>query len=834
MLKFPRYLLILFFISIALVSCSPLIRPEQSNHTEIVSLKTGTSIGQTFFARHRGLSGIEVFIEADQPVSGELKISLFDGSGKEYKITQAQLPLVDLSSSGYYQFDFQPQIDSFNHDYYLEIISTSSGAVDIGVGPGDSYLDGALYQNNTPQDLQLAFNLVYDPGQVIFGLFQLGYKWLGIVLVAGFLFILPGWALLAYLEPGWGLRSWGEKLGLSAGLSLALYPILFLWTDVINLHLGALYAWLPLSIGLGALIWRNRRWRPSIDGQRKLAIETSWLRAVNPADVAFVIIIILIIGTRFWVIRTLEIPLWGDSYHHTMIAQLLVDNGGLFNSWEPYAELETFTYHFGFHTLVAVFHWITDFQMPQATLWTGQIINALAVISLYPLAIKVGNNRWAGVLTVLLAGLLFSMPMYYVNWGRYTQLAGQVILPTLAYLAWITFELNSNLIRSIVLSIIGVGGLALTHYRVLIFAILFLMILLVFNLSKGKFKTLFFSFVLIGIGGGILFSPWFIHILSGKIVSTLAQQVSTPAGQITGFTQQYNAIGNLSFYLPTPIWMLFALACGWGLWRRDKGATIIVLWSFLVLLATNPEWVRLPGTGAIGNFTVFIAAYIPASIILGSGVSWLVENCQSSFSKIEFKREKITQQDTLTAVIVAPLIQNSGYYSLLVMIAIAGLWGAHLRIKDISPAQNSLITRPDLRAAAWIRANTPPNSRFLVNSFFAYGGEIVVGSDGGWWLPLLTGRQSNLPPINYVSERTTRPDYSKWVNDLTEQVQSLSPNDPEFLRNIKKRGITYIYIGQRQGRVNSSGPFLETDQILQNPHYQTVYHQDQVWIFAVN
>jgi hypothetical protein len=33
------------------------------------------------------------------------------------------------------------------------------------------------------------------------------------------------------------------------------------------------------------------------------------------------------------------------------------------------------------------------------------------------------------VLAVLAAGLLTPMPMYYVNRGRYTQLAGQVVLP---------------------------------------------------------------------------------------------------------------------------------------------------------------------------------------------------------------------------------------------------------------------------------------------------------------------------------------------------------------------------------------------------------------------
>jgi len=42
---------------------------------------------------------------------------------------------------------------------------------------------------------------------------------------------------------------------------------------------------------------------------------------------------------------------------------------------------------------------------------------------------------------------------------------------------------------------------------------------------------------------------------------------------------------------------------------------------------------------------------------------------------------------------------------------------------------------------------------------FAYGDSVIVGSDGGWWLPLLARRQTTLPPINYGSEQGVRADY---------------------------------------------------------------------------
>jgi hypothetical protein len=811
-----------------LAGCSPLVQLDQPSQTGFVTLKEGESVGQTLVARYDGWEKIAIFMRPAKAGEGTIRLHLRTDPQSSDDLGTSELSLDQVTGPGYYRFQIPLQNDSAKKYYYVFLELVGDGSLHVGSAPGDAYLNGALYQEGQAQDSQIAFRLIYNKTEAAAGLLGEGLAALGLLAAGIFLFIVPGWALLSLLFPTWNQIHWGVKLGISAGISLTLYPILFLWTNLIGLHLGFLYAWIPPIIAGLYLIWKNRS---------ALSISTFTnisLKSFNWYDPALLIILFLIFATRFWVIRTLDAPMWGDSYHHTMIAQLLVDNGGLFNSWKPYADSTTFTYHFGFHTLVAVYHWITNLPIIESVLWVGQILNGLAVISLYPLAVKIGRSQWAGIAALVIAGLISPMPMYYVNWGRYTQLAGQVILPGLAYLVWITFESNSSRLRLIALSAIGMGGLALTHYRVLIFAILFLIALLALHLSRDQVRSLISRFILIGVGGGILFLPWFIHIFGGKIMSTLAQQISTPASQITDFTQQYNTIGNLSLYLSIPIWLVFVLASGWGLWRREKGAAVTVLWSFLVLLAANPEWVRLPGTGAIGNLTTFIAAYIPASIITGGSVGWLVEEFQSFFSSHEPGISKRTPRSLQTSGLTAPLIQNAGYFLLLVIIAGAGLWGARLRIRDVSPAQNSLVTRPDIRAAAWIRANTPQNARFLVNSFFAYGGAIVVGSDGGWWLPLLTGRQSSLPPITYVSEGTPRPDYRQWVNDLTEQVRTLGVNNPGFLDDLKERGITYIYIGQRQGRVNSSGPFLEPDQILQNPHFQTVYHQDQVWIFAVN
>ncbi|NTW00544.1 MAG: hypothetical protein HGA19_04460 [Oscillochloris sp.] len=131
---------------------------------------------------------------------------------------------------------------------------------------------------------------------------------------------------------------------------MALSPVLLLLTHLIGLNLGSLYAWLPPLIALPVLFWTLRR------HDQPIAQEAWRIRErggnVWP-NIALLLVMIAIIAVRYMVVTDLEIPVWGDSLHHTMIAQLIIDQGGLFRSWEPYASMQSFTYHFGFHSQVS-------------------------------------------------------------------------------------------------------------------------------------------------------------------------------------------------------------------------------------------------------------------------------------------------------------------------------------------------------------------------------------------------------------------------------------------------------------------------------------------------
>jgi hypothetical protein len=792
-------------VGFLLAGCSNWVWPDQPSAAspEPAALTSATSWGQTFVALESGLAGIDVYLLPvdGAAASGEVSLHLRADPDSTVDIAAAALPLAAVTQPNFYHFEFPPQAESQRRAYFVVLELAGDGSAQVGRAAGDAYEHGSLYQNGEPVDAQMAFRLGYDPAWVARGVLADGAAWLGWLTLALFLFVLPGWALLAALWPGVPSAGWPEKLGLAVGLSLALYPVLFLWTHVIGLHLGPGYAWLPPLAGLavlGAAAWRRRQDRPAPGKTKPIA---EWLGSTSFwPNLAFVAVFALIVLTRFWAVRNVALPMWGDSYQHSVITQLLVDHGGLFDSWQPYAGLQTFTYHFGFHSLVAVFHWLSRLPAPQAVLWFGQLLNCLSLVALYPLATRVGRSPWAGIAAMALAGLLSPMPMFYTDWGRYTQLAGQAILPTACYFAWEQVERPKWDWRLLGLATLAFSGLALTHYRILIFAAIFLAAALLLNWRQ--LRRMLPRVAALGAASGLLFLPWFWHAYGGRMMTVLVAQVTTPPSAISAPAES-NFATDLLLY-PAWWWLMTILALAVGLWRRNRAVLLVAVWWALILLAANPKWVGLPGDGVLTDFTVLIAMYLPAAILVGSAVAgWI---------------GPVPRWGAAACVVILGL----------------GLWGARSRLTEIRTDRYALATWADVRAADWIKTNLPLEARFLVNSLFAYGDRLVAGSDGGWWLPLLARRSTNLPPLNYSLERGDQPDYRVWVNAVPEAIRANGVADAAVLQLLAEREITHVYVGQKQGRVNYGGPDdLAPQVLLASPNFRPVYHEDRVWIFEV-
>jgi hypothetical protein len=811
---------VLFFL-FATSSCRPYIQETQPQTSKQYPLTEGNGIGQTFVAGFAGLEGFQVLLSPGESGDGNIVMHLRNEAGSTSDLVTVSLPIEDVKAAGYYNFNYTPISGSNRQYYYVLFEIQGSGEVFFTAGPGDSYLQGALYQNNEAVDAQLNFRLSYDLGRAAFGLIQLAFYWVGILLAGVLLFVLPGWAILTIVFPAASSLPWGARLGIASALAISIYPILFLWTNLVGIRLGSLYAFGPIFLGLVWLIWNNVQ----IFNKRREAAFRPWLQRIQVSDVTLLFVIGFIILTRFWAVRSLDAPMFGDSYQHTVIAQLLVDNNGLFNSWHPYSELETFTYHFGFHTLSAVFHWLTKIDLAGSTIWTGQILNVLAVLGLYPLALKIGKSRWAGVVAVFVAGLVSPMPMVYTNWGRYTQLTGQIIMLGAVYLAWQALEKGKPNWKLIGLVAFALGSLALTHYRILVYAVLFFPAIFLVMGRKTNIKLFVQTIAGVGFMAGLLFLPWFIRVFGGEILALFKAQLATPAQNASSWVGE-NPIGNLFDYLPPLLWLLQPIIIGWGLWNRKIGAAVIALWWYLILLATNPNWLNLPGAGALTNFTYFIAAYIPTAILVGSAFGWIVEIGENSAEDphlVTVKKARFNKA-----------VYKVGASSLVLLLFLPfGTWSSRQRIGDMSISYHSMVARPDLRAASWIRENTTPESIFLVNTMFAYGDSLVVGTDGGWWLPLIAERKTILPPLVYGTEKGPRGDYISWVNSLPHVINDKGICSPDLQPILKERGVTHVYIGQQQGRVNSPNSSFTPDELLNCGYYQKIYHQDRVWVFAV-
>jgi hypothetical protein len=786
-----------------LAGCAPWVVAAQDRQANVPvgEIYGPHTVGQSFVGRWGGLNGVEIFMatyarQNTHPLIFHLRESP-DSTTDLATVTVSGSSIVD---NAFQSFQFSPLSDSAGRRYYILLESPASepgDAVTAWEGPADGYVDGALYLADTPQEGQLIFRLRYDPPSLILSLLRETVSALPWLLALAALLLLPGLALLAWLQPE-EEGSWPWRIAVVPGLSTALAPVVLLAAHTAHLKLNtvAVIGVLALSAALVALRWR-RRW-PIPRKRRPISLPTLSLGVV----------VGLVIISRWLVARGLEVPFWGDSYHHTMLARLLVERGGLFQSWEPYAPLRSLTYHFGFHSVVALTHWLTGLPMTKAVILVGQALNVVAVLSLYPLAVRLTENRWAGVGTVLVAGLLSPMPQFYINWGRYTQLAGQAVLPVAILFTIDAVERGNR--RGFLLAALSVAGLALTHYRVIFFYLCFLLAWLPFRLwARGSprlpFRRTLAWLITVGVLSALIDLPWLVNLASSHLAKVYVRMATGKADAL--LRSGYNAIGDIRPYLPAGLMALLLLSVVWALVQQHQNASVLVVWIVLLLLLANPSLIGLPGSGVVNNFAVEIALYIPASLLIGY-----------LFGELAAGAERWSRR--------------SEYLIVTLLMALA-IWGGQQRVLARDTAFQ-MVTRPDMEAMRWIRQNTPEDARFLINGFTAYGGTAVVGADAGWWIPLLAGRQNTIPPLVYGAERTIRPTMWKELLDFYHWLRKADLSDRRTARRLSAEGVTYIYIGQRQGRVGAGDTHpMRVSDLKANPALRPIYHQDQVWIFAL-
>jgi hypothetical protein len=845
---------VLLSLAILANGCAEIPDAVQSRYSEPVGEIHGSrTVGQTFVSHENDLSRIDVMLATyarknTSSVTFRLKKNPDDADA----IATITIHAARVKDNAFHRFAFAPIPDSKDKSYFFAIESPESvagNAITIWHDPDGAYDEGTMYVDGQATGGDLAFRTYYGGlGGVASGVRGGIGRGLSLLVLAALLFTLPGSALLVLLPPGAENLAeefdFTQRLILSIGLSVALFPLLlfigsklgFGWDGArvagLLVVCGVVCCWglyravrrgqaatkqrspeLVWDVSTTALVREREDIQQVGDSHQRPRPDVHYGLKSNPAGalsfqclLAFVFALSLVV--RLLMIRGMPYPAWSDSYHHTIISQMIVEGGVIPQSYRPYLPIEPFAYHFGFHSTVAFFHWVTGMSLPQAVLVVGQVLNALAALSVYLLTQYLTKDRWAALVSALIAGLLSVMPAYYVNWGRYPQLGGQVIFPVAAVLTVECLGTARLDYKRLILTVLAAVGLLLTHYRVLLFYGLFVVVTLFcqswsYRREPRKVVTPWLRALLLAALSLVIVAPW-LTLLASEFAAKI-QQAPAHGFQLD---PAYNLVSwdiITSMGLPPFLLIMAVLGALWGFWRRDKYAITVAVWTVSLFALANPHVLGLPGTGLVNNGTVVMALYIPGSVLGGFFLSYLGKAVAPAWGRR-----------------LSPgWLERWFSYGLAVAVILVSLWGAANTLQLLTP-EKFFVTKSDLKAMAWICDNIAEDARFAINTEF-WLSYAAIGTDAGYWIPFLTGRQTTLPPMLY-SEGTY--DYIDEVNALARATVELSESDGA-LSTLEENGVTHIYIGQRGG-------CLRPQRLLASPNYEAVYHQDGVWVFEVS
>ena len=760
-------------------------------------LKTSGPVSQSFMAARSNLCAIEVLLVRYEGQAQDreryMTMRLRAGSGDGPIVAAISVDISQMEHNDPVLFSFTPLKESRGHSYFLVIESGAGSDASLWYEEENAYGDGALFLDGEATEGDLRFKTFheYTPGMVCADLLNLGTAWGWLLLlVAGVLF-LPS-LLFVSLEDSLVKGGLFCLLSVTASLSLALVPLVLLWGTVLNLQLAA---WMPPILGLLAVLGIiYRLHQKGFVGLRRQGLSRELAIQLSSAA-----LLGLLVALRFLQIRDVNLPLWVDSVHHTMITQLIRDIGRLPQTYRPFMPVDNFIYHFGFHSVAATIGWLTGAASQEIVLVLGQVLNVLCATSAYLLATRVCRSHLAGIFTFVLVAFISAMPAYYVSWGRYTQLTGMVILPV-AMIAFMRVpESREHCWRDVILAALLAAGLFLIHYRVTIFYASFCLVYTAIwawgKRSNSEWLVRGLKSILATLGCATVFvSPWVYRLGVGFIF---------PWGTFTSRLAGEAGYSDMPWGL---LWsgnnrLLLLMAAGGlllAIWQKKRDLIVMGLWVLITFVLLNPTLWGGTSTWLVTNASLVISLYLPVGALAGYLLASVVE--------------KVSDR--------VPLEWKSVWRcALACVLALVSVWGAWSSVNVVNPV-TVLVNDADMIAYDWIKAEIPEDAVFLVNARPWQLG-MYMGTDGGWWIPLLTGRDTTMPPVLYTMGS---PDYVEHVSRIADLTQRVALDDATMLDLLRKAGVTHVYIGAKGGPITPRS-------LLFSPHYRRVYSSGEVWIF---
>jgi hypothetical protein len=698
------------------------------------SALSSATVAQSFQSPDANLHRVEVALAGTLPRSlpQDAQVRLLEGDGLQgrvlYEAPLSAAQVISSAGTGYLSITFPARADSAGKTYTLALVTPGyplNSFVQPGYSPTDALSSGQLYTADGAQPGDLAISaysnyslpaLLSDAAGAVSG------QWL---LVAAWLLwlVLPGLTLLVWLPNDLNA---GQRLLAAPGVMALTWPLLLLLASLTGFTFSTGRLWVLLAICVLALALRAALYFRSKNEHSAFRIPHS---AFSSADlifwISFGLALLVTTVTRLLSLRGLEAGVGMDAYHHTVISELFVRYGGIPHTFEPYAPLQSFTYHFGFHGLVAALSWLSVLKSPTDIMLlvpqVGQV--AASVLPVPALALfgwKVLGNRWVGLVAGGLAGLVSVLPAYYVEWSRFTEGQALAVLPMSWVLLLGALETNAESLLSnktsfriphsafrIFWAVIGAAGLFLTHYRIAILYAGFVALYLAWRFveaarqprATGRFREPLVQtgrVAIIAVCSLIVLSPWLVNLQQNFVKNF----IDTDVTGIDAYFATAERLGvNVLNHPSLPLLAILSAAAlailGWketlnprlgitigaGAGIPGAAAALYLFFNstpvrmesdlqFLVLGLSPVTWILLVETGAFAALA-WMAKRTGAMLLLPALV-WLVLALWSSPQLFPFRLPLVGYIDAVTLASGAwlPTTLLSGYTVVSVAVAV--------------------------------------------------------------------------------------------------------------------------------------------------------------------
>ncbi len=755
---------------------------------QAATLEPGHQIGQTFVARHGGLDGVEVSLAPAANAQGTIVLHLRESPVDARDMFTSSIPLPAESQAGFYRFPFPPILSSHSKYRYAFLEYQGTGQIGIPRGELESYPYGALYYDHEPQESQMVFRLVYDPAFIVLDLVTMVATWIA--------YGLTGLAIL-FFSGYWLVRRWVRNAGLdftptlilSVAAALAAWMGLLAWASLFfTLSRATVWGIMLASILLGLVQFTRDRecWRK----------KGYWLGDSPYSTLAFWLVITLSITLRLFVGRGLVMLPGGDSYHHSLIAQLFVEQGGIPRSYRPYAPLMSYSYHFGFHSIVALFRWLLGTEILATTKTVALVLNGAVAATVGLAAERWAGNRRAGVIAAAIVGLVAVSPFVLLRWGRFTQTTGLLFLAA-SLLALMAKREDSGWALPSFL----IAGLAFSHYRIVILLALFVIAAVGMSVLQGRWKEVR-DWLVLGIIVILVAAPWLVRVAwvqydpDGLRVTAMALEGVNDLERLEAPV--------LSFVTNRLLLISLVLSTGVIGFRRETSnhGRLVLIW---LLLCAGGAWAfsfaEIPAF--LDLITTLLSLSLPIGILAGISAELLWNRFHGQ-----------TQ-----------LLVRSGITAALV----AGIAVGTYHLPRMMPEEPHRYLLPaDLVVMDWIAQNVGPGALFLVNSIeMTWSPGWVVGVDSGYWIPLLAHRATTVPPMIYPLEWGDPVELNAILQASREYLSRNTAGTPPLTEILDRYGITHVFVDSRY-QLSMPAELSEEEGL------QPIYHQDEIWVFEVS